>query len=91
MSRRSAELFGLYPQKGSLQEGADADLVVIDPDLEKVVRGVESESRTDFTPLEGRILRGWPVMVIKDGEVVMEDGNLTCDSGIGRCLNQIQK
>lgn len=89
ISRRPAEIFGLYPQKGSFQEGADADLVVIDPDLEKVVRGTETGSRTDFTPLEGRMLRGWPVMVIKGGEVVVEESNLTCDSGIGHILNQI--
>ena len=89
ISRRPAEIFGLYPQKGSFQEGADADLVVIDPDLEKVVCGSETGSRTDFTPLEGRMLRGWPVMVIKGGEVVVEESNLTCDSGIGHILNQI--
>jgi dihydroorotase-like cyclic amidohydrolase len=89
MCRRPAEIFGLYPRKGSFDVGADADLVVIDPDLEKTVRGVEGLARTDFTPLEGRTLKGWPVTVVKGGEVVVEEGELVCDPGIGRCLNRI--
>ena len=91
MCRRPAELFGLYPRKGTLQVGADADLVVVDPDLEKTVRGAESGSRSDFTPLEGRRLRGWPVTVVKGGEVVVEERELVCDPGIGRCLNQFSE
>ena len=91
MSRRPAEIFGLYPRKGSFEIGADADLVVIDPDLEKVVRGAEGGSRAKFTPLEGRTLKGWPVTVVKGGEVVVEEGDLVTDPGIGRCLNKIPR
>ena len=89
MSRRPAEIFGLYPRKGSFEIGADADLAIIDPDLEKVVRGAEDGSRAEFTPMEGRMLKGWPVTVVKGGEVVVEEGELVTDPGIGRCLNRI--
>ena len=89
MSRRPAEIFGLYPRKGSWEIGADADLVVIDPDLEKVVRADESGSRGDFSPLEGGTLKGWPVTVVKNGKVVVEEGELVSGPGIGRCLNRI--
>ncbi|MFQ5692734.1 MAG: dihydroorotase family protein [Nitrospinota bacterium] len=88
MCRRPAEVFGLYPRKGALDVGADADLVVVDPDLRRTVRGAESGSRSDFTPLEGRRLRGWPVTVVKGGEVVVEERELVCDPGVGRCLNK---
>jgi dihydroorotase-like cyclic amidohydrolase len=91
MCRRPAELFGLYPRKGTLQVGADADLTVIDPDLKKTVRGVETASRSDFTPLEGRRLKGWPVTVVKGGEVVVEEGKLLCDPGVGRVLTPVSE
>lgn len=89
MCRRPAELFGLYPRKGALRVGADADLVLVDPDREKVVRAAETGSRSDFSPIEGRALRGWPAMVVKGGDVVVEEGELVCEPGIGRCLNRI--
>ncbi|MFQ5914110.1 MAG: dihydroorotase family protein [Nitrospinota bacterium] len=87
MCRRPAELFGLYPRKGVLRVGADADLVVADLDLEKRYRAADSGSRSDFSPLEGRKLRGWPVTVVKGGEIAVEEGKLVCDPGSGRCLN----
>ena len=90
------EIIGVVAERAdayarSFESGADADLVGIDPDLAKVVRGAEGGSRADFTPLEGRTLKGWPVTVVKGGEPVVEEGELVTDPGIGHCLNKIPR
>lgn len=76
MSRKPAEIFGLYPQKGTLAPGSDADLVIIDLDREVQVNHVSLGSRADFSLYDGEILRGWPVMTIKAGKVAARDGQL---------------
>ncbi|HWJ02534.1 MAG TPA: amidohydrolase family protein, partial [Verrucomicrobiae bacterium] len=76
MSRKPAEIFGLYPQKGTIAPGSDADLVVVDLDLVKTVRHEELGSRADFSLYNGQNLQGWPVMTIKNGKVVVKNGQL---------------
>ena len=56
--------------------GSDADLVVVDPELEKVVRAEELGGMSDFSPFEGKALRGWPVATIKGGKLVARDGEI---------------
>jgi dihydroorotase-like cyclic amidohydrolase len=85
MSRAPAEVFGLYPRKGAILPGADADLVLVDLNLTRVVRPSELGSFSDFSPLEGKSLTGWPVVTIKGGVVVAENGRLTT-SPSGRYL-----
>lgn len=82
MSSGPARAFGVYPRKGSLSVGADADVTIVDADLERVVRVDELESRaeTDWSPLEGRVLRGWPVVTIRRGEVIARDGHAVADA-----------
>lgn len=77
LSRRPAEVFGLFPQKGSTRPGADADLVVIDLDVEREVVPAQLGSFSDFSPLQGRVLRGWPVVTVKAGVVAAENGAIT--------------
>jgi dihydropyrimidinase len=76
MSKNPAEIYGLYPRKGTITPGSDADLVVVDLDLVKTVRHEELGSRADFSLYDGQELRGWPVMTIKGGRVVVKDGQL---------------
>ena len=64
---RPAQVYGIYPQKGTIAVGSDADLVVVDLDLEKVVRAEDLQGMSDFSPFEGKTLRGWPVATIKAG------------------------
>ena len=83
MSTGPARAFGVYPRKGCLSPGADGDLTIVDPDLERVVRISELESRgeTDWSPLEGRTLRGWPVATIRRGELIARDGATITERG----------
>jgi len=76
MSKNPAEIYGLYPRKGTITPGSDADLVVVDLDLVKTVRHEELGSRADFSLYDGRELRGWPVMTIKGGRVAVKDGQM---------------
>jgi dihydroorotase (multifunctional complex type) len=79
-----ARRFGLYPRKGAIEVGADADLVVVDLDEEREV--VHSGKGTCI--YEGWRLRGWPAVTVSRGRVVYENGEVDPDSlGHGRCVN----
>jgi len=75
-TRAPAKVFGLYPRKGTIAVGSDADLVIADLDAERVVRAEDLKGMSDFSPFEGKTLRGWPVMTIKGGAVVARDGEI---------------
>ncbi|MEU4312326.1 dihydropyrimidinase [Nocardia sp. NPDC024068] len=77
---------GLYPRKGSLMPGADADIAIWDPALEWTVTTGELHMATDYTPYEGRRLRGKPVTVLVGGVVVVDDGRLVDATPRGRHL-----
>jgi dihydroorotase-like cyclic amidohydrolase len=75
-TRKPAQTYGLYPRKGTIAPGSDADLVIVDLDREKVVRPAELRGMSDFSPFEGKTLRGWPVATIKAGRIVARDGEI---------------
>jgi dihydropyrimidinase len=75
-TRAPAKVYGIYPQKGTIAVGSDADLVIVDLDLEKTVRAEDLGGMSDFSPFEGKKLRGWPVATIKAGEIVARDGKI---------------
>ena len=86
-STNAARIFGL-PGKGDLRPGKDADFVVVDLDLERIVDAADLGSSADFSVWEGRTLRGWPVLTACRGEVVMEHGELVGQEGRGRYLRR---
>ncbi len=71
-----ARAYGIFPRKGTIAPGSDADLVVVDLKLEKVVRAEDLRGMSDFSPFEGKALRGWPVATIKAGKLVARDGEI---------------
>jgi dihydropyrimidinase len=75
-SYNTARIFGIYPKKGTIQPGSDADLTIVDLDLEKTVTPELLQSYSDYTIYDGWKLRGWPVMTIVRGNIVMEDGQV---------------
>jgi dihydroorotase-like cyclic amidohydrolase len=75
-TRAPARVYGIYPRKGTIAVGSDADLVVVDLDLEKVVRAEDLQGMSDFSPFEGKTLRGWPVATVKGGRIVARDGKI---------------
>ncbi len=75
-SYNTARIFGLYPKKGTIQPGSDADLTIVDLDLEKTVTPELLQSYSDYTIYDGWKLRGWPVMTIVRGNIIMEEGQV---------------
>ena len=74
MCLNPAKIMGLYPRKGTIKVGSDADLVLLDMKKEVVITADELHSKCDYTPYEGWEVRGVPEVVISRGEVVMENG-----------------
>jgi dihydropyrimidinase len=82
-SANAARLLGLYPKKGAIAVGSDADIVMIDPARSGAL-GIGDLHETDYSPWEGWPVAGWPVMTILRGRVVVEDGRLLASPGYGR-------
>jgi dihydropyrimidinase len=85
-----ARTFGLWPRKGSLRVGADADIVVWDPERSHSLDAAALDMRTDHSPYEGMVARGWPELVLSRGRVVARDGAFTGEPGWGRYLARDQ-
>lgn len=90
-STAPARIFGLYPQKGALVPGADADVVVFDPDKEVTLTQEILHERVDYTPYDGLALQGYPVVTIRRGEVLVQDGQYLGGKGGGRYLSRSLK
>jgi dihydroorotase-like cyclic amidohydrolase len=73
-SGNPARAFGLWPKKGAVAPGFDADLTLVDLQRRRTVRAGEFVTSADFTPYEGMELTGWPVMALLRGRVIMKDG-----------------
>ena len=80
---KPAEIFGLYPRKGTLMPGADADIVLFNPQLEQVLSHQMLHENVDYTPYEGFALKGFPVMTLLRGSVLVEDGQIHAKPGQG--------
>jgi dihydroorotase (multifunctional complex type) len=81
-----ARLYGLYPRKGHLSAGADADLVLVDLSAERVLEDAQVVSKTGWTPYAGRRVKGRIVKTLSRGEVVADEGRPTARAGAGRYL-----
>lgn len=81
-----ARILGLHPRKGHLEVGADADIVVLDPELVREIRAEELESASDYSVYQGWRVTGWPRFVVSRGEVLLEDGIVSAEPGRGRFL-----
>jgi dihydropyrimidinase len=81
-----ARLYGLYPRKGTIAVGSDADIAIWDPDREVHVSAAMLHDNTGYTPYEGRHITGWPVTVLSRGRVVVDDGQLVAERGSGNFL-----
>ena len=73
ISTAAARRYGLYPLKGTVTPGADADLVLFDPAREVTITASELHQNCDYTPYEGMRVKGWPRTVLSRGKMVVED------------------
>jgi len=81
-----ARMYGLYPRKGTIAVGSDADLAVWNPDTEKRIEYSMMHDAVGYTPYEGHVYRGWPEIVTSRGRVVVEGGKLDAARGSGRFI-----
>lgn len=87
-SANPARLFGLWPRKGTIAVGSDADLTVIDPELDVVLSPSWLQSNADYDPYAGYGSHGWPSLTLAGGEVVYADGKIRSSPGRGRLLRR---
>jgi dihydropyrimidinase len=83
-----ARTFGLFPHKGCLRVGSDADVVVWDPERPQALDASALHMRTDHSPYEGRVVRGWPELVLSRGRVVARNGRFQGEPGWGRYVER---
>lgn len=81
-----AKMYGLYPQKGTIAIGADADIAIWDPHKEVVITNDKLHHNVDYTPYEGVVVTGWPVTTLSRGEVVYDGENPQGETGRGAFL-----
>jgi dihydropyrimidinase len=83
-SANAARLFGLYPRKGAIAVGSDADIAVWDPQQRRLIDGTRMHSRAGYSVYDGWTVQGWPRYVIRRGQTVLADGTCTAQPGQGR-------
>lgn len=82
-SETPARLLGLYPRKGAIRPGSNADIVLVDPEEEHVLKNEDIVSKAGWTPFDGRRVKGRPIMTFLRGELVAERGRVFADPGTG--------
>jgi len=87
VSTNAAKIMGLYPRKGAIAPGSDADICILDPALKRTVRA-EALHETDYSPWEGREVHAWPCMTILRGKVVVENERFVGDERGGEWLHR---
>jgi dihydropyrimidinase len=85
VSTNAAKILGLYPRKGALAVGSDADIVLLDVRKRHIVRAAEMHE-ADYSPWEGRDLAAWPSLTLLRGKIVVENGGLKGDLTDGKFL-----
>ena len=85
-STNPAKLFGLYPKKGTIAPGSDADIAIWDPEMQVTIRQENLHHAIDYTPYEGFQVKGWPVTTLSRGKVVADGGDFVGQEGHGRFL-----
>lgn len=87
-STNAARIFGMYPRKGIIAPGSDADMVLVDPDREKTLSLKDSLIDVDWCPFEGMKARGLPILTMLRGKVIMEEGKFLGQKGTGQFIHR---
>ena len=90
-SYNTARNYGLFPRKGIIRQGSDADLMVIDLEKRVQVSTTMLNSHADYTPYEGFVSHGWPTLTIAGGEVIQENGQVLKTEHRGKYLRRFSK
>jgi len=87
-SANSAKIFNIYPQKGSITPGADADIIVWDPEASRTISAATHHQNIDFNIFEGRTVKGVPTHTLSRGNLVYKDGDLRAVKGAGKYVKR---
>jgi dihydropyrimidinase len=88
LATNPAKLFGLYPKKGTVAVGSDADIVVFDPERRFTISSATDHSRSDYNLFEGTEVTGTPDVVLLRGQVLVENDRLVAEPGIGQFVRR---
>jgi dihydropyrimidinase len=88
LSTNPARFFGLYPKKGTIAVGSDADLVVFDPNRQVTISASTHHSKVDYNLFEGTEVTGSPEIVLLRGQVLVENGELVAEPGVGQFVRR---
>jgi dihydropyrimidinase len=86
ISTNPAKMFGLYPMKGSLAPGADADIVIFNPDKKITVEPAKLHNDVDYSPYSGMEVQGWPEITISRGRILLKNGEFIGKKGWGKFI-----
>ena len=81
-----AKIYNLFPRKGTIQVGSDADLCIVDLNVSKEVKPDMLKSPSDFSVYEGWTVKGWPILTMVRGKIIMKDGEIVGPKGHGRFI-----
>ena len=87
-STNAARIFGLYPRKGVIQAGSDADIAIWDPNRSGEIRAEADHSKSDYSVYEGWKVKGWPITTIRRGEIVYDAGKVVGSAGSGQLIGR---
>tara|TARA_R110001599_G_scaffold164457_5_gene353957 strand:- start:1112 stop:2560 length:1449 start_codon:yes stop_codon:yes gene_type:complete len=87
-STNIARILNMYPKKGAIMPGADADIVIWDPEASKTIKAEKQKSAIDYNVFEGFEVTGLPVMTLNRGEIVFKEGDVTGETGRGRFIKR---
>ena len=87
-SANAARIFGLYPRKGAIAVGSDADIALWDPRYRRTIDGARMQSLSGYSVYDGWQVQGWPKFVIRRGQLVLADGQITARPGDGEWLRR---
>jgi dihydropyrimidinase len=87
-STASAKMFGMFPKKGTIAVGSDADIVIFDPEVERTLSAKTHHMNCDYSLFEGWRIKGKPEMVLSRGKVIVENDQYTGKRGDGKFLKR---
>ena len=87
-STNAAKILGMYPQKGAIAPGSDADICIFDPNLKKTITVDDLHAESDYSIWDGFQCEGYPIMTILRGKTIVRDGQLHGSSSDGRWLSR---
>ena len=87
-STNPAKVFGMYPKKGVLRPGSDADIMIFDPEKEYTVDHNNMETNCDWNPYQGKVMKGVATTTILRGKVIAQDGKCVGDQGYGEFIKR---